>query len=113
MFKNGPGKRTSAQELRHQILTSAQVNNFGTLLFHGAEVNISIELGVEVNIWCRSPQLGAEVTAVLKLLVPNIDCPLYYRPRDVSDLPQRRGTGNGRRICLSNFEMALNKNLEF
>ena len=45
--------------------TSAQVFNFGTLLFHGAEV----------NIWCRSPQLGAEVTAVPKLLVPNIDCP--------------------------------------
>ena len=45
-----PGKRTSAQELRHQILTSAQVINFGTLVFHGAEVNISIKLGAEVNI---------------------------------------------------------------
>ena len=55
--------------------TSAQVINFGTLLFHGAQVNISIKLGAEVNIWCRSPQLGAEVTAVPKLLVPNIDCP--------------------------------------
>ena len=31
--------------------TSAQVINFGTLLFHGAEVNISIEFGAEVNIW--------------------------------------------------------------
>ena len=51
--------------------------NFGTLLIHGAKVNISIELGDEVNIWCRSPQLGAEVTAVRKLLVPNIDCPVH------------------------------------
>ena len=42
-------KRTSAQKLRHQILTSAQVINFDTLLFHGAEVNISIELGAEVH----------------------------------------------------------------
>ena len=67
---------TSAQELRHQIWTSAQVINFGTPLFHGAEVNISIEIGAEVNIWCRSPQVGTEVTNVPKLLVPNIDCPL-------------------------------------
>ena len=35
-----------------------------------------MELGVEVNNWCRSPQLGTEVTDVPKLLVPNIDCPL-------------------------------------
>ena len=48
-------------ELRHQILSSAQFINFGTLGFHSAEINISIEL-------------GAEITAVPKLLVPNIDC---------------------------------------
>ena len=40
---------TSAQELRQQILTSAQVIHFGTVLFHGAEVKISIELGAEVH----------------------------------------------------------------
>ena len=54
------GNRTSAQELRHQFrkisLTSAHV-----IFFHGAEVNIPIELGAEVNIGCRSPQVGAEV----------------------------------------------------
>ena len=54
--------RFRGNELRHQIQTSAQVINVGTLLFHGAEVNISIELGVKVNNWCRSPQLGTEVT---------------------------------------------------
>ena len=42
------------RELRH--------NNFGTRFLHGAEVKISIELGAEFNIWCRSPQLGPEVT---------------------------------------------------
>ena len=51
--------------------------NFGTshyvILLHGAEVNISIELGAEVNIWYRSQQLVAEVTSMPKLLVPNID----------------------------------------
>ena len=36
-------------ELRHQILSSAQVINFGILHFHGAEINISIELGAEVH----------------------------------------------------------------
>ena len=63
------GKRTSAQELRHKFrheksaqtsarkisLTSAHV-----IFLHGAEVNIPIELGAEVNIGCRSPQVGAE-----------------------------------------------------
>ena len=38
-----------------------------TIFLHGAEVNISTELGAEFNIWCQSPQLcpsysGAEVT---------------------------------------------------
>ena len=55
------GKRTSAR-VNFDTRTSAQVINFDTLLFHGAEVNISIKLGAEVNIRCRSPQLGAEVT---------------------------------------------------
>ena len=44
--------------------TSTQVIYFGTLLFHGPEVNISIEFSAEVNIYCRSQQLGAEVTLV-------------------------------------------------
>ena len=43
------GTRISTQELRHRILTSAQVINFDTLLFHGTEVNISIEHGAEVT----------------------------------------------------------------
>ena len=51
---------TSAQELRHRFrkisLTSAQV-----ILLHHAEVKISMELGAEINITCRSPQVGAEV----------------------------------------------------
>ena len=55
---------------------------------HYAKVNIPMELGVEVNIKCRSPQVGAEVRRLVpksagwcrsysmpKLLVPNIDCP--------------------------------------
>ena len=46
-----------ANELRHKSLTSAHV-----ILLHGAEVNISIKLGAEVSIRCRSPQIGAEVT---------------------------------------------------
>ena len=50
--------------LRHKSLTSAHV-----IFLHGAEVNIPIELGAEVNTGCRSPQVGAEVTSV-----PNIDC---------------------------------------
>ena len=54
------GNRTSAQELRHKFrkisLTSAHV-----IFLHGAEINIPIELGAEVNIGCRSPQVGAEV----------------------------------------------------
>ena len=44
---NQPGKRTSAR-VNFGTRTSAPNINFGTLLFHGAEVNISIELGVEV-----------------------------------------------------------------
>ena len=52
------GARTSAQFSS----TSAQVINFDLILLHGAEVNISIELGAEVNISCRSSQHGAEVT---------------------------------------------------
>ena len=66
---------TSAQELRHKFrkisLTSAHV-----ILLHRAEITISIELGAEVNIRCRSPLVGAEVTSVSKLLVLNIDCPV-------------------------------------
>ena len=43
-------------------LTSAKVINFGKLNhLHGPEVKISIELGAEFNIWCRSSQLVAEV----------------------------------------------------
>ena len=49
--------------------TSAKVINFGTLLFHDAEVNISIEL-------------GDEVTAV-----PNIDCP-QQKGRDINVLAE-------------------------
>ena len=49
--------------LKDESLTSAQIINFGTLLFHGAEVNISIELVAEVH------------GLVPKLLVPNFDCP--------------------------------------
>ena len=58
-------------ELRHQNFgtKSKPVINFGTSLLQGAEVNNSIELGTEVNIWCRSSQLGAEVTAVPKIEV--------------------------------------------
>ena len=55
MIGTTTGKRTSAQELRHKNFgtrTSAQAINIGTLLFRSAEV----------NIWCRSPQPGAEVT---------------------------------------------------
>ena len=48
-------------ELRHKFrkisLTSAHV-----IFLHGAEVNIPIELGAEVNTGCRSQQVGAEVT---------------------------------------------------
>ena len=47
-------------ELRHKFrkisLTSAHV-----ILLHYAEVNIPIELGADVNIRCRSPQVGAEI----------------------------------------------------
>ena len=57
-------------ELRHKSLPSAHV-----ILLHDAEVNISIELGAEVNIRYRSPQLGAELTSVPKLLMSNIDRP--------------------------------------
>ena len=64
-----PGKRTSVPNF-----------NFGTLILHGAGVNNSIELDAEDNIWCRSPQLGAEVTTVPKLLVLNIDVP-QRRPK--------------------------------
>ena len=48
--------------LRHK-LTSVQVINFGTRLIvsHGAVVYIPILLGAEVNIWCRGPQVGAEI----------------------------------------------------
>ena len=64
------GKRSSAR-VNFGTRTSAQVINFGTLLFHGAEVNISIKL-------------GAEVIAML-----NIDCSVKYsqpRPsREVND----------------------------
>ena len=52
-------------ELRHK--------NFGTRI-------LRTELGAEFNNWRRSPQLGAEVTSVPKLLVPNIDSPLLDRP---------------------------------
>ena len=62
------GTRTSTQILknfinfgtnsfRHKSLTSAHV-----ILLHYAEVNIPMELSAEVNIRCRSPQVGAEVT---------------------------------------------------
>ena len=63
---------TSAQELRHQILTSTQVINFGTLLFHGAEVNISIELGAEVHslvaklLLCRSYACRASIASYVE-----------------------------------------------
>ena len=40
------GKRTSAH----------------VMLLHGAELYIAIEVGAEVNIRCRSPQVGAELT---------------------------------------------------
>ena len=69
---NGPagkksGNRTSAQILksfihfgtnwfRHKSLTSAHV-----MLLHYAEVKIPMELGAEINITCRSTQVGAEV----------------------------------------------------
>ena len=43
-------------ELRQMPLTSARI-----ILLHYAEVKIPIELGAEVNIRCRSPQVGAEV----------------------------------------------------
>ena len=46
-------------ELRHQILISVQVINFGTPLFHGAEVNISIEIGAENRLPLA---LGCEIT---------------------------------------------------
>jgi len=36
-------------KLWHEILTSAQVINFGTLIFHGAGVKISIKIGAEVT----------------------------------------------------------------
>ena len=61
-------------ELRHKV-TSAHV-----IFLHGAVVNIPIEPGAEVNVGCRSPQVGAEVTSVPKLLVSNIDC-LLIRDR--------------------------------
>ena len=32
------------------------------MLLHGAELYIVIEVGAEVNIRCRSPQVGAELT---------------------------------------------------
>ena len=67
-----------ANELRHKSLTSAHV-----ILLHGADVNISIKLDAEVNIRCRSPQLGAEVTAVPKLLVPNIDFDWFHSTWDI------------------------------
>jgi len=61
------GTRTSTQISKHFInfgkykfwhksLTSAHV-----ILLHYAEVNIPMELGAEINITCRSPQVGAEL----------------------------------------------------
>ena len=51
---------TSAQEHRHKFWkissTSAHV-----IILHFAEVNIPMKLGVKVDIWCRSPQVGAEL----------------------------------------------------
>ena len=75
--KKNPGNRTSAR-VNFGTRTSAQISkifiNFGTnqfrhksltsahvILLHYAEVNIPMELGAEVNIRCRSPQVGAEV----------------------------------------------------
>ena len=55
-------------------LISAQFN-----IEHGAEVKMSVELGALFNNSCQSPQLDAEVTSVLKLLVPNIDCSTTIR----------------------------------
>ena len=64
-------------ELRHQILTSVQVINFGTLLFHGAEVNISIELGAEVTRGeHRLPQISG------KLLSGHFCLRLYFIARN-------------------------------
>ena len=62
--------------LRHKSLTSAHV-----IFFHGAEVNIPIELGAEVNIGCRSPQVGAEVTRAEHRLLP-----LFKRPSSFPSL---------------------------
>ena len=55
----------------------------------GAKYKISIELGAEFNIWCRSPQLGADVTAVSKLLVPNIYCPKIVEKIKLSPRPEK------------------------
>ena len=57
-------------KLRHKSLTWAHV-----VLLHGAEVNIWIELGAEVNILCQSPQLGAEVTRAVSLKTHKVQVP--------------------------------------
>ena len=62
-----------ANELRHKSLTSAH-----EILLHGAEVNISIKLGAEVSIKCRSPQIGAEVTHAEHRLVRNEPRLIWY-----------------------------------
>ena len=41
-------------------------------------VNISTERDAEYYTLCRSPKLGAEVTPVPKLLVPNMDDPIIH-----------------------------------
>ena len=63
------GKRTSAR-MNLGTKTSTLNINFGTLLFHGVEVNISNELGVEVKIWVRSPQFGAELLPCRTSIAP-------------------------------------------